>query len=175
MPDHRAVKRALLVIAASAAVYAIATWWAASQLPEDRVAMQINTAGEVNQYATRAGAISYFVGLGAFLLVLAIAAVCLCWWVPVRFLNFPNKKYWMTPERAPFIRRMVTWDAAVILSMPLLALSFIPVNVALLSQDPAGASELWILAPIGVWLAAMTCYVIWMYARRYRPRSSRAG
>jgi hypothetical protein len=166
------VKRALLLIAASAAVYAIATWWAAARLPESGVVAQVNMAGEVNRYTTRAGAITYFVGLGAFLLVLAVVVLSLCWWLPARFLNVPHKEYWRAPERASIVKQMIAWDVAVIFSMPLLALSFIPVNVALLSQDPAGVSALWILAPIGIWLLAMACYLIWMYARRYRPQPS---
>jgi hypothetical protein len=166
------MKRALLLIAASAAVYALASWWAISRLPETGVPEHVNMAGEVDKYTTRAGAIGLFVGLGGFLLLLAVGLVCLCWLLPVRFLNIPNKEYWTAPERAPVVKRMVAWDMAVIFSMPLLALSFIPVNIALQSQNPAGVSALWILMPIGVWLVAMTCYVIWMIARRYRPQSA---
>lgn len=165
------MKRALLLIAASAVVYIIAAGWSVTRLPDGEVAMQVNASGEVNRYATRAEAITYFIGLGGFLLVLALAAVCLSRWVPVRYLNVPNKAYWTTTERGPIAREMIVWDMAVILSMPLLALSFIPVNVALQSDNPAGVSALWILIPFGVWLIAMACYVIWMVTRRYRPPS----
>jgi hypothetical protein len=47
------------------------------------------------------------------------------------------------------------------------------INVALQSEDPGRTSALWILLPIGLWLFAMACYVIWMYARRYRPNAER--
>ncbi len=163
------MKRALFLIAASAAVYAIAVAWAASWLPETEVPMHVNTAGDVDRYASRAGAVNYFVGLGGFLLVLAVGLTCLCWWLPVRFLNIPHKEYWRAPERAPVLKKMVAWDMAVIFSMPLLALSFVPINVALQSENPAGVSALWILVPIGVWLLVMACYVVWIVTRRYRP------
>jgi hypothetical protein len=166
------MKRPLLLIAASAAVYFVATWWAVGRLPETGVPMHVNASGETDKFSTRAGAISYFAGLGGFLVVLAVGVVCLCWFVPVRFFNIPNKEYWTAPERAPVVKRMVAWDMAVIFSMPLLALGFIPVNIALQSGNPAGVSPLWILVPIGLWLIAMTCYVIWMIARRYRPQSA---
>jgi hypothetical protein len=166
------VRRALLLILASAVVYGVAAWWAAQRLPETGVPMHVNMAGEVDRYATRAGAVGYFLGLGGFLLLLAVALVCLCWWAPVRFLNIPNKEYWSAPERVPTVRRMIAWDTAVLLSMPLLALSFIPVNVALQSANPAGVSASWIVVPIVVMLLAMTSYVIWMIFRRYRPRSA---
>jgi hypothetical protein len=168
------MKRALVLIAASAVVYVIAAWWSATQLPENGVAMQVNAAGEVNRYSTRSGAIGTFVGLGGFLLVLGVVVVCLCGLLPIRFLNIPKKDYWTTPERAPIVRQMIVWDMAVIVSMPLLALSFIPINVALMSEDPS-VSALWIIVPIGVWLIAMVGYTIWMVVRRYRPPANSEG
>jgi hypothetical protein len=162
------VKRALLLIAASAAVYAIALGWAATRLPDHWGAMHIDTSGRVNQYGSRAVTVAYSVGVGGFLLLLAVAAVCLCWWVPVRYLNMPNKDYWTTPGRAPIVRRMVVWDVALIFSMPLVALSFNSVGLALQVDDLARGSALWTIGPIGVWLLAMVCYTIWMVVRRYR-------
>jgi energy-converting hydrogenase Eha subunit A len=94
----------------------------------------------------------------------------MCRWVPVRFLNIPHKEYWITPERVQAVRKMIVWDVAVIFSMPLLALSFIPVNIALVGDAPGGVSAVWLIGPMGAWLIAMACYVIWMITRRYRPR-----
>jgi hypothetical protein len=170
------MKRALLLIAACALVYAFVAWSAAARLPEDRVALHVNTAGEVDESASRAGAITYFFStyffsIGGVLLVLAIAVLCMCRFVPVRFLNMPNKDYWAAPERAQTARQMILWDCAVIFGMPFLALSFIPINVALLSENPNGTSALWTIVPIAVWLIAMIGYVVWMVARRYRKPS----
>jgi hypothetical protein len=163
------MKRALLLVTAAAVVYVIVAWAAAARLPADNVAMHVNLAGQVDKSTSRAGAITYFVGIGAALLLLAVVALCVCRFVPTRFLSIPNKDYWMTPERTPTARQMMIGDAAVIFSMPFLALSFIPVNMALMSKDPTGASALWVVLPIGAWLLAMLCYVIWMVSRRYRP------
>ena len=164
------MKRALMLIAVSCAVYALVAWWAASQLPAGDIAMHVNTAGEVDKSTSRAGAITYFVGLGGFVMLLAIGVVCMCAFVPIRFLNIPNKDYWTAPERVPTVRKMLVWDAGVIFSMPFLALSFIPVNIVLLSENP-DTSALWIVAPIGLWLLAILCYTIWMVRRRYRRTS----
>jgi hypothetical protein len=38
--------------------------------------------------------------------------------------------------------------------------------------DNPNVSALWIIVPIGVWLIAMACYLIWMVTRRYRPAAS---
>jgi hypothetical protein len=163
------MKRALLLIAASAAVYAIVAGWAAAQLPAEGVAMHVNTAGEVNKHASRAGSISYFIGLGGFLLVLAVGVLCMNRWIPLRWLNIPHREYWSSPEHAPKAREMLVWDTAVIFSLPFLALSFIPVNVALSTSDPRETSALWIVVPFGVWILAMIAYIVWMMTRRYRP------
>jgi hypothetical protein len=165
------MKRAWLLIGASALVYVFVAWGAASRLPADNVPLHVNRAGEVDESATRMGAIGYFISIGGVLLILAVAVLCLTHFVPVRFLNIPNKQYWTEPERAPIVRQMMVWDMAVIFSMPFLALSFIPINIALMSENPNGTSGLWIVVPIAVWLIAMVTYAIWMVARRYRKPS----
>jgi hypothetical protein len=165
------MKRAWLLIGVSALVYGLVAWSSAAHLSGDRVALHVNTAGKVDESASRAGAITYFIGIGGVLLLLAVAVVGMCCFVPIRFLNIPNKDYWTAPERASTVRKMIVWDCAVIFSMPFLALSFIPINIALLSENPNGTSALWIIVPIGLWLIAMLSYVIWMVARRYRQPS----
>jgi hypothetical protein len=165
------MKRALSLIAVSAAVYTVAAWWAAGRLPDDRVPMHINAAGQVDRYGSRVSAINFFIGLGGFLLVLGVGLVCLCRFLPVRWLNIPHKEYWIDPQRAPIVTQMITWDMAVIFSIPLLALSSVPINIALMSRDP-GVSGLWIIGPVGVMFVALVGYTIWMVARRYRPPGS---
>jgi hypothetical protein len=163
------MKRGLLLVACCATVYAVVAAWAASRLPAEHVAMHVNTAGKVNETTTRAGAVTFFAGMWGALLLLAVVMLCVLRWTPMRRLNVPHKDYWVTPERAPVVRQMMIWDMAVIFGMPFLALSFIPVNVLLVSQDP-GTSGLWIVVPIGIWLLAMFGYVGWMVTRRYRPK-----
>lgn len=164
-----AVKRALLLIVASAVVYAMAASWAAARLPEDGVAMGVNAAGEVTKSTSRAGAITNFAALGGLMLVIAVVVTCVVWWIPLRRLSIPYKDYWMSPEHAAKVRQMIVWDAALIFSTALVALSFIPVNVALTTTDPEGTSALWRVVPSGLWLLTLACYAIWMILRRYRP------
>ena len=163
------MKRALLLIAASAAVYAAAAWWAAARLPADNVAIHVNTAGQVNKYTSYSGAVSMFIGLGGFLLGLAVVVVCVTRFTPVRWLNVPHKNYWTTPERGPIVRRMMVWDMAVIFSMPLVALAFIPIDISLTTTDPEGTSALWFFISIGLLLFGIIGYAIWMTGYRYRP------
>jgi hypothetical protein len=112
------MKRALFLVIAAAAVYVFVAWGAAARLPAGNVAMHVNMAGQVDESTSRAGAITYFLGIRGALLLLAIAVLCICRFVPMGFLNIPNKDYWATPERAPTARQMILWDAAVVFSMP---------------------------------------------------------
>ena len=78
------------------------------------------------------------------MLVIAVVVTCVVWWIPLRRLSIPYKDYWMSPEHAAKVRQMIVWDAALIFSTALVALSFIPVNVALTTTDPEGTSALWL-------------------------------
>lgn len=137
------MKRALLLIGAGAVVYAIAVSWAAARLPENGVAMRVNAAGEVEEYASRTGALTYFIGLGGLILVVAVGAICAVCWIPVRQLSIPYKDYWTSPDRVAKVRQMIAWDTGLAFGTLLLALSFIPVNISLTTTDPEGTSVLW--------------------------------
>lgn len=167
------MKRALLLIAVSAAVYAGAAWWAAARLPAHNVAIHVDTAGQVNKYTSHAGAVSMFIGLGGFLLGLAVVVVCVTRFTPTRWLNIPNKDYWITPEKEAVVRRMIVWDMAVIFSMPLVALAFIPIDISLTTTDPEGTSAFWIVIPISLLLLGIIGYAVFMTGYRYRPPRNR--
>lgn len=87
----------------------------------------------------------------------------------MRHMNIPHKVYWQAPEREPVVRAMVSWDTAVLLSMTLIALTSVPVDIALLSDNPHATSPLLLLVPVGILVVAMVCYLVWMVTRRYRP------
>lgn len=110
------MKRALLMITASAVVYALAASWAAARLPQTGVAMRVNAAREVTEYASRTGVITYFIVLGGVILVVAVVVIYVLCWIPVRRLSLPYKDYWTSPEHAPKARQMIVWDAALIFS-----------------------------------------------------------
>ena len=163
------MKRALLLIGAGAVVYALAVVWAAARLPQNGVVMHVNDAGEVTQIASRAGAITYFIGIGGLMAVIAVVVICVASRIPLRRLSIPYKEYWMSPERVAKVRQMIVWDAALMFGTLMVALSFIPVNISLTTTNPKGTSVAWRTVPSGLWLFALACYVIWMIFRRYRP------
>jgi hypothetical protein len=123
----------------------------------------------VIDYASRVGAITYFTVLGGLMAVAAVVVICVLCRIPVRRLSIPNKAHWMAPDREPRVRQLIVWDAALIFSTLLVAMSCIPVRISLTTTDPNGTSAAWTVVPSGLWLLMVAGYVIWMITRRYRP------
>lgn len=167
------MNRAGVAVAASAAIYAVAVLWAAAQLPETGVAMHVNARGVVNAEGSRTDAVTLFTVLGTFLLVLAVASIILVRRVPARLINVPYKAYWSEPSRLPRLRQMLAVDMAVIFSLPLLAFSYLPVDITLTTLDPVGHQQFWFAVVFGLFVLGLLGYIAWMMIGRYRP--ARAG
>jgi hypothetical protein len=166
--------RALLLVLASAAVYGGAVCWAVSRLPEDGVALHVDTEGVVNTYGSRADALGLFVTVGVVLIVLAVVSVASAWWIPPKMINVPHKEFWTEPAQLPRLRQMLSWDLAVLFSLPLLTFSYLPVDITLTTLDPVGHGQFWFLLAIGLLVLAVPGYLVWML-RRYRPDGASAG
>ena len=158
---------ALLLV--SAAVFVAAVIWAAARLPLDGVAVHVDAHGVVNGYASRRQAIALFATIGAVLIGLGVVTVAAARWLPVRLISVPHKDHWSEPERLPTFRRMMVWDVAVLFSLPLLGLSYLPVEVTLLTHDPAGHNQIWLPIVVGAMMVGLFAYVAWMVIGRYRP------
>jgi hypothetical protein len=166
--------RALALLLAGAAVFAAAVIWAATRLPIDGVAVHVDAHGVVNGYESRARAVVQFATVGAVLTGLGLVMVAAVRWLPVRWLpvrliNVPHKDHWSEPQRLPLFRRMLVWDMAVLFSLPLLGLSYLPGDVTLLTLDPAGHNQIWLPVIVGVMMVALFAYIAWMVIGRYRP------
>jgi hypothetical protein len=70
---------------------------------------------------------------------------------------------------------MLSWDLAVLFSMPLLAFSYLPVDITLTTLDPVGHEQLWFVAVIGVMVLGTLAYAAWMVVRHYRPEEGADG
>lgn len=99
--------------------FAAYVWLTAAQLPE-RVATHFGMAGEPNGWMTRAGHVQFTLlfGLGVPAFVLGIFAIIgRC---GDRWLNIPNKEYWLAPERRQatfdFIARQGFWFAGLFIA-----------------------------------------------------------
>jgi len=161
--------RAVAFLLVSAAVFAFAVLWAAAHLPVDGVAVHVDVHGEVNRYASRAEALRWFTSIGVVLGGLAVTCLAAVRLLPVRLVNIPHKEYWIEPRRVPRLRSMLSWDIAVVFSLPLLGMSYLPVEVTLLTRDPAGHNQAWLPIVGGVTMLALFGHIAWMVVGRYRP------
>ena len=161
--------RALALLLVSTAVFAAAVIWAAARLPLDGVAVHVDAHGAVNGHASRAQAVALFATIGALLAGLGLVTVAAVRWLPVRLVSVPHKDHWSVPERLPLFRRMMVWDVAVLFSLPLLGLSYLPVEVTLLTLDPAGHNQIWLPLVVGAMMVGLFAYIAWMVIGRYRP------
>jgi hypothetical protein len=161
--------RALGLLLVSAAVFAATVIWAAARLPLHGVAVHVDAHGVVNGYESRAHVVVLFATIGVVLAGLGVVTVAAVRWLPVRLINVPHKDYWSEPQRLPLFRRMLVWDVAVLFSLPLLGLSYVPVEVTLLTLDPAGHNQIWLPVVVGVMMVGLFAYIAWMVIARYRP------
>ncbi|HXJ37342.1 MAG TPA: DUF1648 domain-containing protein [Candidatus Eisenbacteria bacterium] len=74
------------------------TYLASSALPE-RVASHFDGAGRPNGWMARDAFVTTNVTMFALLVVVFVGMPAFLRRVPVRFVNLPNKDYWLAPER----------------------------------------------------------------------------
>jgi serine/threonine-protein kinase len=113
-----------------------------------RMATHFDLAGKPNGFQSREGFVWTAALLSVLLLALFAVLPALLARLPVRFINLPNKDYWLAPERrAETIRRMAAMcDWLACATIALLVGVFELVMRANLAQRPLGF-QLWILLP----------------------------
>jgi uncharacterized membrane protein len=78
------------------------------RLPE-RMASHFNAGGGADGWMTRAGFVSFWLGISGALTLLLLT---IAHWVPWQLFNVPNRDYWGDPARQPLARRrMAAWCA----------------------------------------------------------------
>lgn len=102
-----------LMIAAGLACY---VWQTGGGLP-DRVATHFDAHGVPNGWMTRAGFIRFTIGFGLGLPLILIIVFSSVRFVPVRFVNVPNREHWFSPAQCEqtfaWISRAGLWFACV--------------------------------------------------------------
>jgi uncharacterized membrane protein len=94
--DSRLPKLLFVLMVAFAAVYFSSAY---AKLPEV-VASHFNASGRPNGWQSKQLFLGFFIGATVITVVVGFAVPRLIKIVPVELLNLPNKRYWLSPERA---------------------------------------------------------------------------
>jgi hypothetical protein len=107
------MRRAPLVsLLAAATLAGLHAWHLSSVMPE-RVASHFDGAGRPNAWMSRDAFVRSYLGLVALLTVIFLITTLATARIPDRFVNLPNKSYWLAPERrASTLAWISTWAGA---------------------------------------------------------------
>ena len=140
----------------------------ASQLP-DPVASHFNGAGAATGWMPRVSYLLYMLGF-AVLLPLAVVAqiTAMARFVP-RWLNIPNRVYWLSPERRE--NTLAALDGFALALGSLLAVLVLALHVTLLAANavvPPHAPASGFAVFLGVFGAALTVWIVALLMRFHR-------
>jgi serine/threonine-protein kinase len=87
------------------------------QLP-DRLATHFDGAGQPNGWMPRAGYVVFLLIFGIAMPLFMIGTTALTNKLPARFVNVPNRQYWLAPERraltTAYLQQFVIWVACLL-------------------------------------------------------------
>lgn len=143
--------------------------WLYPQLPE-RVATKFGGGGQPVAWSTRAGFLTaHLVGFSLTALLMLGLRFALPW-IPAALINLPHREYWLAPERVGYTRQLVG-DMLLGLGSGLLAFLTAMGHLTMranLTPEPRLSPAFPVL--VGVYLAAMLGFVVWMFLRFRTPR-----
>ncbi|WP_300009070.1 hypothetical protein [Pseudonocardia sp.] len=163
-----------IALAVSGLVYAAAVWWSTLRLPADGVPRHFDATGAADAFGSRSDVVGGFVLIGAVMLGIGVAAVCLARWGSLRLVNVPHRAYWLQGGRTPRLRRMLATDLGLLLSATVAFLAVIPLaTVFALRSEPAGIPPALLWGAVGAFAAAVIAWCVWLGRYRYHPARDR--
>lgn len=154
-------------------IYAAAVVWAATSLPSDSIPLHFDAAGAPDRFASRGEALATFIGIGLVMFGIGAGGIWFAHRSSLTFVNIPHKDYWTAPERRARLRQMLALDIALLMAATLALLGLIPLaTVRALRSDPVGLPPVVLWSVLGLFLAAVAAWSIWLVKYRYRPRGS---
>jgi uncharacterized membrane protein len=137
-----------LVLAVTVAGAHIA--WAAPRLPAT-VASHFDAAGQPNGWMSREAFLALYAATIAGLAILFALAGRIPEWVPARWINLPNKAYWLHPSRRAetfaYWRRWFAASGCTILAL-LIAVMHLAIRANLSDPPVLGGAVWWVLAAL---------------------------
>jgi uncharacterized membrane protein len=138
----RLPKLLFLLLAAYAAVHFSAYY---SQLPEV-VASHFDARGVANGWQTKSAFFAVFVGVTVLAVVVGFGVPRIIGVVPARWINLPNKRYWLAPEHLAetleFLNTYFAWFGCAVFLIVILTFDY-AVQSNLHPDHPPDISRMW--------------------------------
>jgi|SRR5581483_4971729 len=157
----------LLALAAMTAAALVHAGLLARTLPE-RVASHFDFAGQPNGWSARGSFLTSYLGVVALLLLVGVGSGLAFAKLPIRWIDLPNRAYWLDPERRQAtVRWMRAWSQW-LCAVSIATMTFIWNEIARANQHTPvelGASFTYGVAGFLIVLAAMTGWLVARFAR----------
>ena len=165
------MKKLLLPVALLFMCYAVFFGYIAAtygSLPP-RVASHFGIDGRANGWMSREGLLEFILGFGILVPAFVVESMSIVGWLPVSFVNLPNRDYWLAPERrretSAVMLQYSFWLASLcVLLMTGLQFLVVKANTIYHGAHTDGAETLWLL---GGFLAGMVIWIV-VFKRRFR-------
>jgi len=165
--------RALLIVAASGLVYVLALVWSLSRIPATHVPIHFGLSGQANNFVSRHEFITMCIVLGAIIIALAVGTCSLVEWIPPRRINVPNRQWWTNADQLPILRKMLARDLAVMFGLTLVAMSALPVGVALAVRTQPARLPAVVVGAFALCLAGAVAWPLWRARHHLRACHTR--
>ena len=155
-----------LLVAAGASF----VWWSSGALPAV-VASHFDSAGNANGFMPREPFTAFMLAIVVLVPTFLYSLGWLTARIPVRFVNLPNKQYWLAPERSEAtlrsIARFGVWTAYATLAL-LCAVHWLVVRAN--TQHPPRLESAPMVAAVAVYFVALAIGMFAVLGRFFRGR-----
>jgi hypothetical protein len=162
MQDARLPKLIFAVLAVGAAIY-FSTYYA--QLP-DVVASHFSGQGVPNGWQRKPAFFGLFAAVGVLIAVTGFGIPRIIASVPPKWINFPNKQYWLAPEHLAetldFLNAYFAWFGCAAFLITILAFRY-AIQSNLHPLDRPDVSRMWYM--LAGFLAFVVAWIIRMFTR----------
>lgn len=157
----------------SLVLYALVVGYAWLTLPAHDVPLHFGADGAADRFGSRQETLVFLIvlGIGMTALLGGLAHAVDRGRLPMSLVNIPHKEYWTRSSMQALARRMVAEDLYLVgaATLALLAATGLVIVEAATSPTATATFYPWGAVAVGAYCLLLVGWMIWAYARRYRP------